>query len=497
MMLQLKNVSAGYDGAVVLRNINVVFNKGRFYGILGPNGSGKTTLLKSISNVVKLTDGIIELEGKPIVSFSSKELAKKISVLPQLNASSFSNTVRETVAIGRYPHQKGFFSTWSKEDESAVNQAMEQTDVKKFEHTPLPYLSGGEQQRAFIAQALAQHAELLLLDEPTNHLDITHQKQSLDIIRKKVNDEGLTVIAVFHDINLASIYCDEILLMDEGEIRKTGKPSEVIVEKEIEQVYQASVATYAHPKLPKPQISMKPYVEQTTFEIMKDYFSIREDGVFVQSPQPLKTISSSVYNAGIGWYTTFINRYVAPDYQIASVQQEVEAYLNQNQIEPTTSAVMLTAVHPKNAIIERYADGEMTIHVAITAGVGEAIDVSKAYLRGHHPHIGTINTFVFVNGTLTDEAFVQALITATEAKVKALQDEGVQDKVSGTIASGTGTDSLLIAATQQGEHLNYAGPLTKIGQLIGRGVYDATRKAILQYNSTLGGNDENLYEDGR
>ena len=119
-------------------------------------------------------------------------------------------------------------------------------------------LSGGEQQRVFVAQALAQEAPILLLDEPTNHLDIAHQQQLLDTIRKQAVDKGLTVISVFHDINLASLYCDRLLLMDKGEIAKIGVPQEVVKEEAIETVYGARIKSQPHPELPKPQITLLP-----------------------------------------------------------------------------------------------------------------------------------------------------------------------------------------------------------------------------------------------
>lgn len=135
---------------------------------------------------------------------------------------------------------------------------MLQTGIKRYEHTPMEFLSGGEQQRVFVAQALAQTAEILLLDEPTNHLDIAHQRQILDMVRKEAVECGLTVVMVLHDMNLASLYCDELLLMESGQMRAFGAPHEVLIASQIEEIYQARVATYAHPEIPKPQITMMP-----------------------------------------------------------------------------------------------------------------------------------------------------------------------------------------------------------------------------------------------
>ncbi|MER1990808.1 MAG: ABC transporter ATP-binding protein, partial [Solibacillus isronensis] len=187
------------------------------------------------------------IEAKPLKSYDNKQLAKKMAVLPQLNARAFTNSVYDAVSLGRYPHQSGFFSSWTEEDETTVQRAMESTGVSRYKNQYLEFLSGGEQQRVFIAQALAQNSELLLLDEPTNHLDIAHQKQILDMIRMQVEVQGLTVVSIFHDINLASLYCDELLLLENGEVRAFGEPHEVVLQEQIADVYQARIATYPHP----------------------------------------------------------------------------------------------------------------------------------------------------------------------------------------------------------------------------------------------------------
>ena len=207
-MLKVNNLTGGYANVEIVKNVSFHVKKGKILGILGPNGSGKSTLLKMISGVIPPTSGQVIIDEKPIESYEVKQLAKKMAVLPQLHASTFSNAVYDAVSLGRYPHQSGFFSTWSKEDEEIVQQVMDSTGVTRYQNQYLEFLSGGEQQRVFIAQALAQNAELLLLDEPTNHLDIAHQKQILDMIRLQVEQNELTVVSIFHDINLASRYCN-------------------------------------------------------------------------------------------------------------------------------------------------------------------------------------------------------------------------------------------------------------------------------------------------
>ncbi|WP_107942022.1 adenosylcobinamide amidohydrolase [Metasolibacillus fluoroglycofenilyticus] len=480
-MLQVEQISGGYGATPIIKNVSFTVSKGKILGILGPNGSGKSTLLKVISGVLPTISGQILLDGKGIDAYSTKELAKKMAVLPQLHANAFSNSVRDAVSLGRYPHQSSFFASWSEQDEQAVQTAMRQTGVQQYEHAYLEYLSGGEQQRTFIAQALAQCANLLLLDEPTNHLDIAHQQQILDMIRKQALECELTVVSVFHDMNLAALYCDELLLMDKGQVKAFGKPHEVLLEAQIAEVYGARVTTYAHPELPKPQVTQLPRLKQENVfaPVMKEHFAITDSYVHFQAEAPLKVVSSAVYNAGMGWYTTFINRTVETTYHTENMKDEVESFLRAHDLVLTNTVVMLTALAAKNAVIESYADG--LVLIAVTAGIDNAVDVTRAYEQEEQPHIGTINTWVIINGKLSDEAFYQAMITATEAKTRALAEQNIQDARTGTIATGTSTDSLLIAATQSGEELPYAGPITKVGKWIGRGVFDATSKAIAKY----------------
>lgn len=482
-MLTVTNLVGGYSGKPIIKNMTFHVEKGKILGILGPNGSGKSTLLKMISGIIQPTSGEVIIDGQPIERYEVKHLAKKMAVLPQLHASTFSNSVYDAVSLGRYPHQSGFFSTWSDEDEKMVQQAMESTGVTRYQDHYLEFLSGGEQQRVFIAQALAQNAELLLLDEPTNHLDIAHQKQILDMIRMQVEQNKLTVVSIFHDINLASLYCDELLLLENGELRAFGLPHEVVLQEQIADVYQARVATYPHPELPKPQITMLPAKERERIaaNVLVEDFNITKDYIEYNAKAPLKVVSSAVHNAGMGWYETFLNRSIAPEYNIEAVKEETLEFLVEHRFSPTSTVVMLTAVETSCVEIQRFSANGLDVIIAVTAGVGNSVDVTKTYLRDDLPHIGTINTWIFVNGKLTDEAFIQAMITATEAKTKALADQQVKDSFTGTIATSTATDSLLIAATQQGEEMPYAGPITEVGKLIGRGVFEVTIAAIKKY----------------
>ncbi|MEY2371525.1 adenosylcobinamide amidohydrolase [Lysinibacillus capsici] len=484
-MIVVEQLSGGYEDVPIVKDISFTVEKGKILGILGPNGSGKSTLLKVMSGILPATAGTISIDGQNIFSYNARTLAKKMAVLPQLHANAFSNSVREAVSLGRYPHQTGFFSSWSEQDEQAVQHAMLQTGVKRYEHTPMEFLSGGEQQRVFVAQALAQTAEILLLDEPTNHLDIAHQRQILDMVRKEAMECGLTVVMVLHDMNLASLYCDELLLMESGQMRALGAPHEVLIASQIEEVYQARVTTYAHPEIPKPQITMMPAATdyQQRAVIKKEHFTITEQYIQLQSELPLKTVSSAVHNPGIGWHNCLLNRSVPGDYVISDVKREVKEFLKRENFSSTNTVVMLTAVPTALVAINEFSAPFGSIIVAVTAGVGNAVDVSRVHERQDDPYIGTINTWVIVNGCLSEEAFFQALMTATEAKTKALQSENIRDERSGTIATGTATDSLLIAATQKGEEMLYGGPITEVGKMIAKGVYETTVQAIRNYKN--------------
>ncbi len=484
-MIVVEHLSGGYEDVPIVKDISFTVEKGRILGILGPNGSGKSTLLKVMSGILPAVEGTISIDGQSILSYNARALAKKMAVLPQLHANAFSNSVRETISLGRYPHQTGFFSSWSEQDEQAVQHAMLQTGIKRYEHTPMEFLSGGEQQRVFVAQALAQTAEILLLDEPTNHLDIAHQRQILDMVRKEAVECGLTVVMVLHDMNLASLYCDELLLMESGQMRAFGAPHEVLIASQIEEIYQARVATYAHPEIPKPQITMMPAASdhQQRAVIKKEHFKITEQFIQLQSEIPLKTVSSAVHNPGIGWHNCLLNRSVPGDYVISDVKREVNEFLQKGHFSPTNTVVMLTAVPTALVAINEWAAPFGSVIVAVTAGVGNAVDVSRVHERQDQPYIGTINTWVIINGCLSEEAFFQAMMTATEAKTKALQSENIRDERSGTIATGTATDSLLIAATQKGKEMLYGGPITEVGKMIAKGVFETTVQAIRNYKN--------------
>ncbi|MFL0363539.1 adenosylcobinamide amidohydrolase [Pseudobacillus sp. 179-B 2D1 NHS] len=480
-MIEIEQLSGGYDGKLIVRKLSFSVQKGELFGILGPNGSGKTTLLKMISGIVPISSGSIEIEGKKMTDYTPKELAKRLAVLPQMTPQAFSYTVKETVSLGRYAHQSGIFPVWREEDERAVIKAMEQTGTKQFAEASIEELSGGERQRVFLAQALAQEPEILLLDEPTNHLDLSFQKELLDLLKKMANETGLTVISIFHDLNLASLYCDRLLLMEEGKRHGLGIPSEVLKEEPVQQVYKTAIHQRPHPEVPKPQMSILPEkTAEEEVEVRVDQACIKrtDEYITLEAPIPLKTLSAGVIGAGWGWHRSFVNRHVDKNYWHDSYKEDMKEFLKRYHFDINETVGMMTAVHLHTAACRFVQVEDISVLAVVTAGVGNAVDVSRAVEHNRAFLPGTINTWVFANGHLSEEAFVQSVMTATEAKVKALFDKEVKDPLTNSQATGTSTDSVLIAATQRGAHQAFAGTISPLGQAIGKAVYECTIEAL-------------------
>ena len=250
---EIQNFSCGYPGRFVLKNITFEIEKGQFVGIIGPNGSGKTTLFKGISGELPTLNGRSLLNASHIQKMSLKEKAQNIAVVTQ-NIEVGNMTVEEYVLMGRIPYQRQFQFFESSEDVAIAEKYMELTGVSELRDKNMNSLSGGEQQLASIARALAQEPQLLLLDEPTSHLDITHQVQILNLIRRLSENLGLTVLMIIHDLNLAGEYCDTLIMLQKGGIRKMGNPHDVLNYQDIEAVYDTVVITRTNPVSGKPVV---------------------------------------------------------------------------------------------------------------------------------------------------------------------------------------------------------------------------------------------------
>lgn len=481
-MIDAKEIVGGYDGYKIIDRLSFSVHSGEIMGIIGPNGSGKTTLMKMITGLLPIESGSLTINSKPLSTYSQKELAQVIAVLPQATELSFAYLVREAVALGRYPYQKGLFKTLSSHDEQVIEEAMKLTEVYQYANAPIQSLSGGERQRVYLAQALAQEPKLLLLDEPTNHLDVTHQKRLFDHLKNWSHTRKLTVIAIFHDLNIASMYCDRLLLLDQGKIARIGTPTEVLDPSILKQVYKVEFQQLPHPSIPSALVSMLPERYEAKVDQFRSERVHTDDWIKIEFPKALKTFSSAVIGGGTGWKRVFINRCVPQDYDCTDPQVEMEQYLRDRHINPVESIGMMTAVSLQDAAFTERKEEEFALSVMVTAGIGDAVDAAFAERHSSELNkIGTINIWIFVDGELSEEAFVQAMITATEAKVKALIDHKVLDPVTQTLATGTATDSVLIAATQRGKTFPYAGTITALGKAIAKSVYEATMLAIERY----------------
>ncbi len=248
----INDFSCGYD-KFRLSEIGFSLQKGTFAGIIGPNGSGKTTLFRGITGTLPTLRGSIYLKGKNLKSIPLRSRAQNIAVVNQfVDAGQIS--VEDYVLMGRLPYHGRFRFFETHEDVSIAQKYMELTDIIQHKDKLMTELSGGEQQRAAIARALTQQPELLLLDEPTSHLDITHQVKILNLLQELNDETGLTVLMVIHDLNLASEYCDQLILFNEGKVFTQGKPEEVLTFDTIEQVYNTPVVTRTNPFSGKPVI---------------------------------------------------------------------------------------------------------------------------------------------------------------------------------------------------------------------------------------------------
>ncbi|MFC2061277.1 ABC transporter ATP-binding protein [Elusimicrobiota bacterium] len=269
-MLEVKNLTCGYGNKIVLKNISFKTNRSAILGVIGPNGSGKTTLLRGITRAIKLNDGEVFLESENIKNMDHREFARKTAVVSQSTAA-VQMTVEEFVLLGRIPHFKNFQFLETARDREIVHKYMKLTDICGFKDRSISELSGGEKQLAVITRALCQEPGLLLMDEPIAHLDVAHQVTVLDLINRLNKELMLTVIIVLHDLNMASEYCHELLLLDKGKIFKKGQPWEVLTYQNIEKVYDTTVVVEKHP------FSSKPHVLIVSEEAKKMNFKKRSE----------------------------------------------------------------------------------------------------------------------------------------------------------------------------------------------------------------------------
>ncbi len=253
-MIRFENVSISYDKHIAVNGFSDEIKKGEFVALIGPNGSGKSTLINAVMGTIPLKEGNIYIKGKNNIKYTSKERARIVAVVPQRFSTSFAFTVRDIVSFGRNPYLKRMKNE-TVEDLDIVNEAMRMTGVLHLANRRITELSGGECQRVVIAEALAQKPELIILDEPTNHLDIHHNLDIMEILKNLNEEEGITVLAVLHDINNAARYAKRIVVMNEANRIASGSAEDIIKEEILKPIYKIDLVVRYNRLISSPEIT--------------------------------------------------------------------------------------------------------------------------------------------------------------------------------------------------------------------------------------------------
>ncbi|WP_010268875.1 ABC transporter ATP-binding protein [Paenibacillus senegalensis] len=462
-LLSVRQASVGYASSEpIIHNATFDVAAGHFFALLGPNGSGKTTLLKMITGTLPVNNGAILIDGKPLHAYSSLERARLMAVLGQEEQITFDFTVEEIVALGRYPHQKGFFKLLTEEDHRIMDEAMDLTQISHYRETPYRQLSGGEKQRVLLAKAIAQQPRLLLLDEPTNHLDLHHAFQLLSLLKEWQYTRNLTVLAILHDLNMAALYADRVALLREGRLERIGEVGLLKDKELIERIYKVDMSPVAHPQAPRSQLFLNPkrmtnegeYKAGAAGETgaVKTVEAARSAGtagaadtvetaeaehlhnsLVLRCKHPVKWLSDSVHGEGEQWV------------QAIAVFQLEESSLTDNGLQwkelslnPAHTAVLATRSPLADVIIESHL-----IPVPLTLAV--------------IPDRSCIHLLVVVDDHLNDQERVRLLLAAERGRILGKGHDWFLDTREG-IAAGDGTSSeeaaegwieqLAIASTQ-------------------------------------------------
>ncbi len=256
MELKAENLEIGYGDKVIVNGFSMNIERGKITTIIGPNGSGKSTVLKAVTRLIKYQGGVVYLNGREISEMKPKELARTLGVLPQIHSAPSDFRVRELVSYGRMPHQKPF-SKKSEEDERIIRWAMTETGTWQLRDKSIYEISGGETQRVWIATVLAQKPEMLFLDEPTTYLDISHQLETMQLVKKLNKETGIGVVMVLHDLTQALEVSDHIIVIKDGKKYSEGVPEEVITEKMMREVYNVDCDIIKIAGRDKPLIAYK------------------------------------------------------------------------------------------------------------------------------------------------------------------------------------------------------------------------------------------------
>ena len=255
-IIKLENVSFSYEREKVIDDLSVKFEKGRFYGILGPNGCGKTTLLDIIIRYKISERGNVLINEESIFNYSKEDIAKLVSIVPQDFFINFPFMVEDVINMGRYPFISRF-SLPAKVDREIVNRTIKDLKLSDIRYKYVTQLSGGERQRVIFARALVQDTPVLLIDEGTSNLDIKHSIHILNHVKNKIVEEGKTVVAVFHNLNLATLYCDNLVFMKEGSIVASGPTDEIFNKEIINMTFDINCHIYVESYTGRKQIVFK------------------------------------------------------------------------------------------------------------------------------------------------------------------------------------------------------------------------------------------------
>ncbi|MGN1402227.1 MAG: ABC transporter ATP-binding protein [Bacillus sp. (in: firmicutes)] len=296
-MILLDSVTGGYTATTaIIHDLTFSVEKGEFFALLGPNGSGKTTIVRLMMGVLHVHEGRILIEGKPISQYKSKELARRVAVMTQENEAGLDFSVREIVQMGRYPYQRSIlFRESSAEDEVVTEKVMRQTNVHQLRDHSFSQLSGGEKQRVLLAKALAQQPDILLLDEPTNHLDVRHTMELLDLLKELQRETGLTIVAILHDLNLASLYADQVGLLHDGKLLGTYTEFSRDKAEPFSEVYGVPMHFYPHPEVARNQVFLSPR------HLAKRHASVEESEGGIRFLGAVRTISAGTEGKGFRW----------------------------------------------------------------------------------------------------------------------------------------------------------------------------------------------------
>ncbi|HEX6594224.1 MAG TPA: ABC transporter ATP-binding protein [Bacillota bacterium] len=474
-MIKIEDLVGGYAKKRIINGLNLQINQGEFFVLLGPNGSGKTTLFKLVTGQLPIQHGRISIAGKSLSTLSKIDKAKHIAVLTQEVHISFDFTVEEIVSLGRYPHQKSLFKRLTTDDREVIETVMDMLKINQFRNTPFRMLSGGEKQRVLLAKALAQEPEILLLDEPTNHLDIKHTFQMLDMLKEWQQTKNLTIFAILHDLNVASLYADRVALLHEGNVVDVGDINTLRNETQLEKVYEVQVKTQPHPIVPKPQLVMTPTYTNSESETPDGHsltIKQNEAHIHLQFEQPLRTISNGMVGGGIEWFKHFCLFHVETNNHCSEqmIYQQMEAY-----DIPFEQAVgiMTTANIADTVIVTKRKDNFEMIALVIVD-----LMVNQHSLPSRAPRM--IHMMIFMDGHVTDASLVSGYMAAAEAKAMAIQH---LKPAHHPLKNSDINDCLVVAAQQQRN-----GTVDVEEADVRKGImniaYEAMKKALHKYVQT-------------